>query len=175
MSGGLVAARVALVGVVVLLLQVSMVSQVEVLGARGNIVLLFAIVAGLESDPERGAVAGFALGLAFDLLLETPAGLSALTLALVGWGVGVVKDVVLRSSQVLNLALVAAASAAGTLLYAGLAVVFGVTFDPTDLVAVVTVIAVVNALGSRLMHRAMRWALGPEARRRSHERMVFHR
>ena len=43
----------------------------------------------------------------------------ALTLALVGYAVGSAKDLVLRSSRIINLALVAVASAAGTLLYAG--------------------------------------------------------
>lgn len=175
MSGGAVAARLTLVGVVVLVLQLSMVSQVEVAGARGNIVLLVAITVGLESGSERGAIAGFVLGLAFDLFLETPAGLSALTLALVGWGMGVAKDVVLRSSTLLNLALVAAASVAGTLLYAALAVLFGVTVDPTDLPAVVTVIAVVNVALSRPLHRVLRWAVGPEARPGRPDRMAFPR
>lgn len=169
----MVGARVALVGFVTLLLQVTVVSPVTIAGARPDVVLLFAIVAGLETDPERGAVAGFALGLAFDLLLDTPAGLTALTLTLVGWGVGMAKEAVLRSSWVITLALVAAASAAGTVLYAGLAVVFGVTVDGGDLPAIVAVVAAVNAALSRPMRWALRWAYGPERRTASRDRSVF--
>lgn len=169
----MVAGRVALVGFVTLLLQLTVISPITVAGARPDVVLLFAIVAGLETDPERGAVAGFAVGLAFDMLLDTPAGLTALTLTFVGWGVGMAKDAVLRSSWVITLTLVAAASAAGTLLYAGLAVVFGVTVEAGRLPAIVGVVAVVNAVLCRPLRWALRWAYGPERRAFSRNRSVF--
>ncbi len=169
----MIAGRAALVGFVTLILQVTMISPINLGGARPDIVLLFAIVVGMETDPERGAVAGFAIGLAFDLLLDTPAGLTALTLTLVGWGVGAAKDAVLRSSWVISTALVAVASMAGTLLYAGLAVVFGVTVEAGELPAIVGVVAVVNALLSRPMRWAVRWAHGPERRSASRDRSVF--
>jgi rod shape-determining protein MreD len=168
-----VAARLALVTFVTLLIQVVVVSPLSIAGGRGNIVLLLAIAAGLEADAERGAILGFAAGLSFDLLLDTPAGLSALTLALVGWCVGVLKDSVLRSSPVTSLLLVGAASIGGTLLYAALAVVFGVTVDPQDLPAIVVVIAVVNVLAATPMRWAVRWAYGPDSRVRDRGRSVF--
>lgn len=167
------AARVALVGFVVLILQVCMVSQISVAGARGNIVLLFAIAAALETDARRGALAGFAMGLTFDLMLNTPAGLSALTGALVGYTVGSAKDLVLRSSRIVNLALVAVASAGGTLLYASIAVVLGVTVDPSTLPAIVAVVAVVNALLSVPLRWALRWAFGPDGHTRRRDELVF--
>jgi len=169
-----VAARLALVTFVTLLIQVVVVSPLSIAGGRGNIVLLLAICAGLEADAERGAILGFAAGLSFDLLLDTPAGLSALTLALVGWTVGVVNDSFLRASPVTSLLLVAAASAGGTLLYAALAVVFGVTVDPQDLPAIVGVIAVVNVVACTPMRWAVRWAYGPDSRVRDRGRSVFH-
>lgn len=172
---GVVVARVALVGLFVLMFQVCMVSQVVVIGARGNIVLLFAIAAGLETDARRGAICGFALGLVLDLLLDTPAGISALTMALVGYGVGSAKDLVLRSSRLTNLALVALASAAGTLLYAGAAVVLGVTVDAAALPAIVVVIVAVNALLSTPLRWALRWAFGSEGQTRRRDQLVFHR
>ncbi len=169
----MVPARLALVVLVTLLLQVTFVSPLAVGVGVGNIVLLFAICAGLETDPERGAIAGFAAGLAFDLLLDTPAGLSALTLALVGYGVGMAKDYVLRSSWIITTGLVILASAAGTLLYAAVAVVFGVTVDAGELPTIVAVIAVINALLSKPMRWAVRWAYGPDSDARSRDRFVF--
>lgn len=168
-----VAIRVALVGLVVLVLQVCVVSQVTFLGVRGNIVLLFAIAAALETDAQRGAICGFALGLAFDLLLDTPAGLSALTMAVVGYTVGSAKDLVLRSSRLLNLALVALASAGGTLLYAGSAVVLGVTVDPADLPAIVAVIALINVALSTPLRWTLRRAFGPDSQTRRRDQLVF--
>ena len=162
----MVAARLAVVALVTLVVQVVVISPLELWGGRGNVVLLFAIAAALETDAERGALAGFASGLAFDLLLDTPTGLSALTGALVGWAVGSAKETVLRDATVIWIGLVAVASALGTLLYAGLAVVLGVTVDATALPAIVGVIAVVNVAFSKPMRWALRWAYGPEGRAR---------
>ena len=69
--------------------------------------------------------------------------------------------------------LVAVASALGTLLYAGLAVVLGVTVDATALPAIVGVIAVVNVAFSKPMRWALRWAYGPEGRARDRGPSVF--
>ena len=70
--------KVALVIYTAVLLQVSVVALLPVADVRGDIVLLVAIAAGLESDGEHGAIVGFFAGLTFDLLLDTPIGLSAL-------------------------------------------------------------------------------------------------
>lgn len=169
----MVAARVGLVILVTLVVQVVVVSPLAIAGGRGNVVLLVAIAAALETDAERGAIAGFASGLALDMLLDTPMGLSALTGALVGWVVGTAKDSVLRDAAVIQLGLVAVASMLGTLLYAGLAVVFGVTVDPGGLPAIVAVIAVVNVVFSKPLRRALRWAYGPESRARDRGPSVF--
>lgn len=169
----MVTARLAVVALVTLVVQVVVISPLELGGGRGNIVLLFAIAAALETDAERGAVAGFASGLAFDLLLDTPTGLSALTGALVGWAVGSAKETVLRDATVIWIALVALASALGTLLYAGLAVVLGVTVDAAALPAIVGVIAVVNVAFAKPMRWALRWAYGPEGRARDRGPSVF--
>lgn len=169
----MVAARLAVVALVTLVVQVVVISPLEIGGGRGNVVLLFAIAAALETDAERGALAGFASGLAFDLLLDTPTGLSALTGALVGWVVGSAKESVLRDATVIWIGLVALASALGTLLYAGLAVVLGVTVDATALPAIVGVIAVVNVAFSKPMRWALRWAYGPEGRARDRGPSVF--
>lgn len=169
----MVAARLVAVGFVTLLLQVVVVSKIELVGAKGNVVLLFAIAAALESDAERGALAGFFAGLTFDLLLDTPAGLSALSMALVGWTVGSLKDVILRSSPIITLGLVGLASAGGTLLYVGLAVVFGVTVDPGTLPAIVVVISAVNVLLSKPMRWAVRHAYGPDPRAAGRDRSIF--
>lgn len=169
----MVAARLTLVVLVTLVLQVVVISPLAIADGRGNVVLLLAIADALETDAERGAIAGFASGLAFDMLLDTPMGLSALTGALVGWAVGTAKDSVLRDAAVIQLGLVAVASALGTLLYAGVAVVFGVTVDLGGLPAIVAVIAVVNVVLSKPMRWALRWAYGPESRARDRGPSVF--
>jgi rod shape-determining protein MreD len=168
-----VAARVALVVLVTLVVQDVVISPLAIAGGRGNVVLLLAIAAALETDAERGAIVGFASGLAFDMLLDTPMGLSALTGALVGWAVGKAKDSVLRDAAAIQLGLVAVASALGTLLYAGLAVVVGVTVDAGRLPAIVAVIVVVNVVFAKPMRWALRWAYGSDSRARDRGPSVF--
>lgn len=169
----MVAARTALVLFVTVWLQVALFSRVEMWGARPNIVLLFVIVAALESDAERGALLGFVAGLGFDLLLDTPVGLSALSMVFVGWTVGGFKDSIMRTSKLVTALLVGAASIGGTLLYAALAVVFGVTVDWSRVPAIVAVIAVVNVLLSRPLRWAMRRAFGPEGRTPTRDQFIF--
>lgn len=169
----MVAARLALVAFVTLIVQVVVVSPLSIAGGRGNLVLLLAIVAAMESDSEHGAIYGFATGLAFDMLLDTPAGLSALTGALVGFTVGAAKDAVIRSSKAIAALLVAVASAGGTLLYAAIATVVGVTVDPGDLPAIVAVIVVLNVVFSPAVRWALRWAFAPDSGLRDRGPSVF--
>lgn len=167
------ALRLALVAFVTLVVQVVVVSPVSIAGGRGNLILLLAIVAAMETDSENGAIYGFATGLAFDMLLDTPAGLSALTGALVGFTVGAAKDVVLRSSKVIAALLVAVASAGGTLLYAAIAAVVGVTVEPGDLPAIVAVIVVLNVGFSPVVRWALRWAYASDSGLRDRGPSVF--
>jgi len=48
----------------------------------------FVVAAGLTSGPDRGALAGFAIGVVADLVVVSPFGLTALAYTVVGWAVG---------------------------------------------------------------------------------------
>lgn len=160
-------ARLALVGFLTIVIQVVVVSRIEAFGARGDIVVLFAIAVAYETDADRGAVAGFGAGLVFDLLLSTPVGLSALTYCLVGWVVGTFKDAVLRTSWWIPVMGAAVASAGGTAFYAAVARLFGVaTVYPGELPGILLVVAASNALLSRPMRGAVRLAVGDQRRDR---------
>ena len=152
--------KVALVIFTAVLLQVTVVAKLPIADVRGDIVLLVAIAAGLESDGEHGAIVGFFAGLTFDLLLDTPVGLSALTYALVGFVVGTLQSKVLRSTWWIPVLATMLASALGVLIFALLDQVLGqATVDPARLPAIVGVVAVLNGLLSRPARWAMRHAL----------------
>jgi len=108
-----------------LVLQAAFVSEVQLFDAHGEVLLLVPIVAGLTAGPERGAVAGFVAGLAVDLLVLTPFGLTALTYCLVGYGVGALQSGVLRSSWWLPVGTAVVGSAVGTVVFAVAASVVG--------------------------------------------------
>lgn len=117
--------KAALVLVAGLVAQAAFVNEVELFGAHGEVLWLVPIVAGLASGPERGAVAGFATGIAADLLALTPFGLTALAMSLVGYGVGAFRAGVLEASWWLPLVSAALGSAIGTVVFALAATVMG--------------------------------------------------
>jgi rod shape-determining protein MreD len=150
-----------------LTLQVSLFSRFSYDGARPDIMILLAVLAGFSMGPERGAIVGFASGLAFDLVLSTPFGLSALVYTIVGYGVGAATGGVVRTSRWLPSAIAAAGSAAGMLLYAVIGAVVGeATFDGPPLTAIVVYVAAINAVLAPLAIRALAWVRTDERDRR---------
>jgi rod shape-determining protein MreD len=78
------------VGLCVLALQTTVLSQTRVFGVVVQLVLALAAAAGAGAGPERGAVAGFTLGLMYDLAVGSPLGLTAIVYALAGFVAGYV-------------------------------------------------------------------------------------
>ncbi len=161
--------KVAVVVLATLIFQVSFLARFSLDGARPDVLLLLAIVAGSLAGPEKGAIVGFSAGLAFDVVLGTPFGLSAFVYTLVGYVVGSLGANVVRSAWWITPALVAVASAAGVVLYALVGAVLGQpTLDGPPLGAIVVVVAVVNALFAPLAVRALRSARTSDVDHRRH-------
>src|ERR1700756_4244744 len=80
--------KVALVIFIVLMVQQTVMLAVRVGGIHPDLLWLLPITAALLDGPETGAIVGFWSGLAFDLVLPTPFGLSALVGCLLGWATG---------------------------------------------------------------------------------------
>jgi len=82
-------ARLALVVLLAVGFQIGAVSAVAVWGVTPEVPLVVAIAGGLALGSQRGAVLGFATGLALDVLVPArPLGLWALVLAVVGAATG---------------------------------------------------------------------------------------
>jgi len=163
-----VALKAAGLIILVLLIQVVVVSQVTVFGATGDIVLLLAISAGIAAGPERGAEVGFAAGLAYDLLLNTPLGLSALVYCIVGFVTGVIHTSVLRAAGWISVLNAVVASAAGVIAYALVGRVLDqATFSGTPLPVIVGTVAVLNGILARPFIWACRRVLTGRERRRA--------
>ena len=80
--------RVALVIFIVLMVQQTVMVALRIDGAHPDLLWLLPITAALLDGPETGAIVGFWAGLAFDLVLPTPFGLSALVGCVLGYSVG---------------------------------------------------------------------------------------
>jgi len=154
--------RALTVLVLALVLQSAVVVELHVLGVHGELLLLIPLAAGLTIGPDRGAVAGFIGGLAVDLLVTSPFGLTALTYSLVGYGVGAFQAGVLRSSRWLPIVAAVGGTALGIVFYALAATVVGEEgLLRGELARIVLVASVVNGA---LIHPALRVARWVEAR-----------
>ncbi len=159
--------RTALVVLVALILQVTLFSQFSYEGARPDIMILLAVMAGYRLGPERGAIVGFAAGVSFDIVLATPLGLSALVYTVVGYAVGASTSGMVRSSRWAAPAVAAVGSAAGMVLYAVIGAVLGEpTLSGPSLASIVVLVAVVNAALAPLAVRALAWAKTDDRDRR---------
>ena len=152
--------RAGLVVVFALVLHTSVFPQLRVGDVRPDVMLLLAVLGGLAAGPQVGAVFGFACGVAVDLLLQTPLGLSALTFSLIGYGVGTFQGVLLRSAVWLTPAVAAAASAIGILAFALVGAVLGQAHLVTPAIfTVMGLVALLNAVLAIPAARAVAWAL----------------
>lgn len=156
----MVAVRMSLVLVVALTVQLSVASQLELFGVRGDLMLLIAVAGGLATDPERGARVGFVTGIAYDLLLQTPFALSALTYGIVAYLAGLLQDAVLRSAWWIPVATAVVASAVGVILYGVFGTVVGEDLIGWSLLRVAAVVAALNAVLAGPVVTVMRWVVG---------------
>jgi rod shape-determining protein MreD len=161
------ALRLVVVVLGTLLVQLTVGLDVRVLGVHPDVTVLLPVAAGIVGGPDDGAVVGFVGGLAIDLFLPAPFGLSALVYTLVGYSVGA-----LMSAAEANLAgldrhpwwlvsLVAlTASVVAVMLYAVLGALIGQEqMLKLNLGAIAGVVAVVNALLAVPAVKVMGWAL----------------
>jgi rod shape-determining protein MreD len=159
--------RTAAVVLAALVLQVTLFSRFSFEGARPDLMILLAVMAGYRLGPERGAIVGFAAGLSFDIVLSTPLGLSALVYTIVGYAVGVATSGMVRTSRWAAPVVAAAGSAAGMVLYALVGAVLGEpTLSGPSLASIVVLVAVVNAVLAPVAGRALAWAKTDDRDRR---------
>lgn len=155
-----VAARTSLVLVVALTLQLGVASRLEVAGVQGDLMLLIAVAAGFAAGPDRGAVVAFAAGLSFDLLLQSPFGLSSLTYAIVAYIAGSLQESVLRAAWWIPVTTAATASALGVILYGVFGIMVGEEIVGTSLLRIAVIVGILNGVASPPALRVLRWATG---------------
>ena len=91
--------RLTLLVVSLVVLQTTVFTHLRVFGAVPDLCLVATVAIAFEEGPQRAAVFGFVSGLFLDLFLSSPLGLSALSQALVGYGVGAFQGAMIRESR----------------------------------------------------------------------------
>lgn len=154
-------ARPAFVIFVLVTVQTALLADLDLFGAKGDIVMLLPIAAGISGGRDRGALVGFISGLALDLVVHgTPAGFFALGYTLVGYVVGMLQAGVLRAAWWIPVVTALGGSALGEFMLAVVGKFIGLEglFD-RHLVTICIVVAVLNALLVLPMLRVAKWAL----------------
>ncbi|HEX5367391.1 MAG TPA: rod shape-determining protein MreD [Acidimicrobiales bacterium] len=141
-----VPARAALVVAAAILLQITLVSDLRIAGAVGDVALVVVVAAGITGGPDRGVAYGFAVGLAFDLVVDSPFGLTVLTYALVGYGTGLASAALQRTGGWLPVAVAGVAGVVHTALFTGLGNLVGVDYPFAEVPSVALAVGVVGAV-----------------------------
>jgi rod shape-determining protein MreD len=162
---GIGSLRLALVVVLGVVVQISILTNLRIAGMHPEIIWLFPLCAGLIGGAELGSIAGFGAGLALDCLQPTPFGLTALVATLIGYFAGLLAE---RSGFTgdgsawwVTPGLGVLASVSGTLAYGLLGFVFGEDqFTGINYLVLVPVVAVAAGLLAIPVWFVVNWALG---------------
>jgi rod shape-determining protein MreD len=152
--------RLGLLVVAVVVLQTTVFSAgLRVFGVMPDLGLVLTVAVACWLGPERGAVFGFVTGLAVDLFLSTPLGVSALAFALVGYGAGIVAGGLLRPSRWSAPTMGALGGFAGGVLFVGISAVAGrEELLSLTSVRVILIASVYDALLALAAFPIARWA-----------------
>jgi rod shape-determining protein MreD len=143
--------------VTALLLQTTVFGDVKLLGVRPELMYLVTIVFAMLEGPSSGAIAGFAGGMAQDFLLNEPKGITALTLTLLGYTVGLARQYIVSPSPILPTVLVGVGTFAGVIFYEIVSFLLGQLDDPLMFsIRVAFLTAVYNAILTPLVYPVLR-------------------
>ena len=163
--------RLALLGVLVVLLQVSAITQIELFGTNADLVPLVIAAVGLLAGSVSGACFGFFVGLFLDLALVQTIGLSSLVYVIVGYWCGRFRELRDPQSALVPLAVGGAATAAATIGYSLMQFLLGVDAPVSfllarEIIATVLLNAIIATPVYAIVRRMLAPALPEDPRRR---------
>ncbi|MDQ3629793.1 MAG: rod shape-determining protein MreD [Actinomycetota bacterium] len=144
------ALRLAALGLLAVVLQVSAVSQLTVFDTNADVVPLVVAFVALFFGPVVGAVFGFAVGLLIDVALVGTLGVNSLVYVAIGYGAGRLRELRDPQSSLVPLAVGAAASSAAAFGFALVQFLLGaeaaVSFELIRQLVVATLVSTLLAL-----------------------------
>jgi rod shape-determining protein MreD len=126
--------------VTALLLQTTVFPELTLLGVKPELLYLVTVVFAALQGPAEGAVVGFVAGLAEDFMLNMPKGITALTLTILGYTVGLARQYITSPSPLLPAMLVAVGTAAGVAFHQAVAFLLGEEEGPFGYLAKVVLL-----------------------------------
>jgi rod shape-determining protein MreD len=136
-------------------------TELPVFGVVVQLVLALSASAGAGAGPERGALAGFTLGMMYDLATGSPLGLTALAYALAGYVAGYVLTLTPTPPWWLTSVFATLGAAVGeTALPVGRTLIGQDGWFTTRLFVIVPVVAGATLVTSPLLVPVGRWCMG---------------
>jgi rod shape-determining protein MreD len=155
-------ARLSLVMFVAFLVQVTLFVDVHPFGVAPELPLLVSLHCGRVAGAERGATAGFFMGLLYDLQHPSPFGLWALTCCVAAYFMGNLSENLHRPTGMLAALSTGIASTIGVAGFAlGAAILGQPGFASTALVRISLLVGLCNLLLSPVVGRVIRWSYRP--------------
>jgi rod shape-determining protein MreD len=153
--------RPAFVLFVLVTLQTTLFADLDFFGAKGDIMLLLPIAAGINGGRDRGAIVGFLSGITLDLVVHgTPTGFFALGYTLVGYIVGMAQAGVLRAAWWIPVLTTLGGSMLGVVTLAVVGKFLGLEgLFNRHLLTICAVVAIINAALVLPMMRVVRWSM----------------
>jgi rod shape-determining protein MreD len=154
--------RLAVLTLVVVIVQISAVSQIEVFGAGADLTPLAVASVGLLCGSVPGAVFGFCVGFLFDAALVQTMGLSSIVCIVAGYGAGRLRELRDPQGAVVPMAVGAAATAITTFGYGLLQFMLGIDAPVSFLLLrVILATIVLNAIIALPVYAVIRRWLTP--------------
>lgn len=149
-----------LVSTLVLALQTTLFNDLRPFGVSLEVMLLIAAGSGLARGSEVGAIAGFATGLMYDLVLTTPLGVCAVVFAMVGYIAGFANSFVHEPTWWSRMLLAFVSSTIGMIILPFALAMVGIEGVITaKIFTIAVVVGVSNGVLSLPAERMCRWAL----------------
>jgi rod shape-determining protein MreD len=154
--------RVALLGILTVLVQVSAVTQIHLFGTNADLLPLVIAAVGLLAGSLAGACFGFSVGLFLDLALVQTVGLSSLVYVGVGYWAGRFRELRDPQGALVPLAIGAAATAVAMIGYSLMQFLLGVE-APVSFLLVREIVATIllNGVIATPVYAGVRRMLGP--------------
>lgn len=153
--------RLGAIALVLLAFQTTICADLKPFGETVDLMLLASVATGLVGGSQYGALGGFIFGVAFDLVLVTPFGLSPLVYGIVGFIAGYSQSLTFQQMWYLQSVMVAAGSALGVFVLAVVQQVIGPRAPlGSELVQTALVVGIANGVLAPLALPVQRWCLG---------------
>jgi len=150
---------VALTGVVItaIVLQSTVFGQIKLFGTKPELLYIVTVLLAIIEGPQEGMLFGFFGGMAQDFFLNQPKGVTALTLTLLGYTMGLARQYIVSPSPILPTLLVAVVTVWAVCFYEGGSFLLGdLELSSVEFFRIAILIAAYDALLTPLAYPVLR-------------------